>query len=103
MTQPLRVYLEAMTKYAEAMDDLSDGFGRTRQLLVDADVTRDSFGMLPESRDAAEVYAQRTSDGLDVLRAGEDVFSELAIGFREMRDGYRTDDKATADQLGGTR
>jgi hypothetical protein len=101
MTQPLRVYLDAMTRYAEAMDELSEGFGSTRQLLLDADVTEDSFGMLPESRDAARIYQQRTDGGLEVLRSGEDVFSELAIGFREMRDSYRADDVATANQFGG--
>lgn len=101
MSQPLRVHLDAMTRYAQAMDELAQGFGRTRQLLIDADVTEDSFGMLPESREAADVYEQRTNDGLEVLRSGQDVFSELAIGFREMRDSYRADDLATADQFGG--
>ena len=39
------------------------------QRLYDADVTEDSFGMLSESRESAKVYEQRTTDGLDVLKA----------------------------------
>lgn len=103
MSQPLRVHLGAMTRYAEAMEDVAERFGRTRRLLLDADVTEDSFGMLPQSRDTAEVYEERTTNGLDVLRSGEDIFSELAIAFREMRDSYQHDDQASADQFGGPR
>ena len=101
MTQPLKVYLDAMTKYADAMDDLGTAFGNTRSLLVDADVTEDSFGLLPESREAAKVYEQRTTDGLEVLRTGEDVFGELAVAFRQMRDNYQGTDHAVAQGFGG--
>ncbi|RKR89712.1 hypothetical protein BDK92_4068 [Micromonospora pisi] len=103
MSQPLKVYLDAMTRYADAMDDLSTAFGNTRSLLVDADVTEDSFGLLPESRDAAKIYEQRTTDGLGVLRTGEEVFSELGVAFRQMRDNYQAADQASADQFGGGR
>jgi hypothetical protein len=101
MTQPLKVYLDAMTRYADAMDDISTGFGNTKSLLVDADVTEDSFGMMPESRDAAKIYEQRTTDGLDVLRAGEDVFGEIGQGFRDMRDNYSGADHGAANRFGG--
>jgi hypothetical protein len=96
VTRPVRVHLDAMTRYAQAMDDLAAGFGTTRALLVDADVTEDSFGRLPESREVAASYEQRTTDGLEVLRAGEDVFGDLAVAFRQMRDNYRASDEASA-------
>jgi hypothetical protein len=99
----LKVYLDAMTRYADAMEDLADGFGRTRSGLIDADVTQDSFGMLPESRDVAKVYEQRTTDGLEVLRTGEDIFGELGVAFRQMRDNYQGSDQASANRLGGGR
>ncbi|WP_329106438.1 hypothetical protein OG792_00980 [Micromonospora sp. NBC_01699] len=101
MTQPVKVYLDAMTRYADAMQDLGTAFGSTRSLLVDADVADDSFGLLPESREVARVYEQRTTDGLEVLRTGEDVFGELAVAFRQMRDNYRGTDEAAARRLGG--
>jgi hypothetical protein len=103
MTQPLTVYLDAMTRYAEVMDDLGSGFSDTRRGLLDADVTGDSFGMLSESRDAATVYEQRTTDGLDVLKSGEDVFGDLGQAFRQMRDNYRSSDDHSAGRLGGPR
>ena len=103
MSQPLKVYLESMTRYAAAMDDLRAGFGNTRQLLVDADVTGDSFGLLPASRDVATVYEQRTTEGLDVLRTGEDVFGDMAEAFRQMRDNYHTSDEGSARRLGAGR
>lgn len=103
MSQPVKVYLESMTRYAAAMDDLSAGFGGTRQLLVDADVTGDSFGMLPASRDVAAVYEQRTTEGLDVLRTGEDVFGDMAVAFRQMRDNYHATDEGSANRLGAGR
>ncbi|SDZ36578.1 hypothetical protein SAMN05444365_111103 [Micromonospora pattaloongensis] len=103
MSQPLRVHLDAMTRYAEAMAELADGFGRTRSTLLDADVTADSFGLLPESRETAAGYEQRTTEGLEVLRAGEDVFGELAVAFRQMRDNYQGADQASAQRFGGGR
>jgi hypothetical protein len=101
LSQPLSVYLDAMTRYATAMDDMAAGFGKTRQQLVDADVTQDSFGMLSESRQAASTYEQRTTDGLEVLRTGEDVFTDLAAAFRQMRDNYQASDQSSANRLGG--
>jgi hypothetical protein len=98
--QPLKVYLDSMTRYAAAMEDLSAGFGRTRQQLVDADVTEDSFGLLDASRDAAKVYEQRTTDGLEVLATGVDVFSDMAVAFRQMRDSYQASDAEGAKRLG---
>lgn len=103
MSQPLKVYLDAMTRYADAMDDLSTAFGNTRALLVDADVTEDSLGLLPESREVAKTYEQRTTDGLEVLRTGEDVFGELGVAFRQMRDNYQASDQASAEMFGGGR
>jgi hypothetical protein len=100
VSQPVQVYLDAMSRYAAAMDELSAGFANTRRLLVDADVTGDSFGMLPESRDVAGAYEQRTTDGLEVLRAGTDVFADMAVAFRQMRDNYRTSDENSARRLG---
>jgi hypothetical protein len=99
----IRVYLDAMSRYADASDDLAEGFAATRQLLVDADVTADSFGMLPESRDIAAAYAQRCDDGLDVLNDGEDVFGDLAVGLRQMRDNYQAADISSANRSGSIR
>ncbi|MEV4760975.1 hypothetical protein AB0J86_38625 [Micromonospora sp. NPDC049559] len=101
MTQPVKVYLDAMSRFADRMEEIGTGFGDTRTLLVDADVTEDSFGMLPESRDAAKTYEQRTTDGLDVLRAGEDVFTDLGKLFRDLRDGYQGVDQAASNRFGG--
>ncbi|HEY0697297.1 MAG TPA: hypothetical protein VGD43_05750 [Micromonospora sp.] len=101
MSEPLKVHLDAMTRYATELADLSRGFADTRALLVDADVTTDSFGLLPESRDAADVYEQRTTAGLEVLRSGEDIFADLAEGFRQMRDNYSGTDQAAARRFGG--
>ena len=103
MSQPVKVYLDAMSRYAAAMDEMSAAFANTRRLLVDADVTGDSFGMLPESRDVAAVYEQRTTDGLEVLQSGVDVFADLAVAFRQMRDSYRTSDHNSARRLGAGR
>jgi hypothetical protein len=89
-----------MNRYATAMDQLSDGFEETRRRLIDADVTEDSFGMLPESRDSAEVYEQRCTVGLDTLAAGTDVFSDLAQAFREIRADYEASDKSSARKFG---
>jgi hypothetical protein len=100
LSQPLSVYLDAMTRYARAMDDLAGGFGKTRQRLVDSDVTEDSFGMLSASREAASTYEQRTTDGLEVLRTGEDVFTDLGDAFHQMRDNYAASDQASAGRLG---
>jgi hypothetical protein len=101
VSQPLRIHLDAMTRYADRMEELAQGFGGTRSGLIDADVTADSFGLLPESREVAGVYQQRTTDGLEVLRAGEDVFGDLAVAFRQMRDNYRGADEAAAKRYGG--
>jgi hypothetical protein len=100
LSQPLKVYLDAMTRYATAMDDLGTDFADTRRRLVDADVTEDSFGMLSESRDVAEVYRQRTTDGLETLNTGTDVFGDMAVAFRQMRDNYQASDQGSADRLG---
>jgi len=102
LSQPLRVYLDAMTRYADAMDDLSTDFANTRRQLVDADVTEDSFGMLSESRDVAEVYQQRTTEGLETLNAGTDVFGDMAVAFRQMRDNYHASDQGSANRLGAS-
>jgi hypothetical protein len=97
----IKVYLDAITKYADAMDRLGEDFGRTKQRLYDADVTEDSFGMLSESREAAKIYEQRTTDGLDVLKAGEDIFSGIADAFNQLRTNYEQTDKNLAGQIGG--
>lgn len=102
MSQPLKVHLDAMSRYADAMQDLASNVAATRRLLVDADVTGDSFGLLPESREAAGVYEQRTTDGLEVLRTGEDVFGDLAQAFRQMRDNYRASDDESSRRFGDT-
>jgi len=99
----IRIYLDAMTRYADACDDLSEGFDTTRRLLVDADVTADSFGLLQESGDIANTYEQRCTDGLDTLRSGVDVFSDLAVALRQMRDNYQTADTTSADRSGSIR
>jgi hypothetical protein len=99
VSQPLKVHLDAMSRYADAMADLSADFAATRRFLVDADVTEDSFGMLPESRDAATVYEQRTTEGLDILRTGEDVFDGLGQAFKQMRDNYRDSDTGSGNRV----
>jgi predicted kinase len=103
MSDDLRVHLEALSRYADAVEDLAERFGAVRRLLADADVTEDSFGLLSESREAGRVYRERCTDGLDVLRAGEDVFGDLAVGFRQMRDNYRAADAVSSQRLEGTR
>ncbi|MCO8269358.1 hypothetical protein M1L60_02000 [Actinoplanes sp. TRM 88003] len=100
MGQPVQVYLDSLSRYAAAMDELNASFDTTRRLLVEADVTEDSFGLLPDSRDCAEVYEQRTTDGLDTLTCGADAFSDLSDAFRELREGYELTDQAAADRLG---
>jgi hypothetical protein len=97
----IKVYLDAMTKYADAMDKLGEDFGATKQRLYDADVTEDSFGMLSESREAATIYEQRTTDGLDVLKAGEETCAVLADAFRQIRDNYLGTDEDLATRIGG--
>jgi hypothetical protein len=92
-----------MSRYAAAMEDLSSSFAETRRLLVDADVTEDSFGMLSDSRDCAEVYEQRCTVGLEVLQAGTDAFLDLAQAFRELREDYEASDQSAANTLGGGR
>jgi hypothetical protein len=103
MSQPLQVHLEALSRYASAMDELSARFAETRAQLVGADVTEDSFGLLPESREAATVYEERTTEGLAVLSGGEDVFGELAVAFRQIRDNYRGSDQSSAARFGAGR
>ncbi|GIH08700.1 hypothetical protein Rhe02_67670 [Rhizocola hellebori] len=97
----IKVYLDAMTKYADAMDKLGEDFGATKQRLYDADVTEDSFGMLSESREAAKIYEQRTTDGLDVLKAGEETCAGLADAFRQLRTNYEGTDQDLATRIGG--
>lgn len=99
----IKVYLDAMGRYADASDDLSEGFAEVRRLLVDANVTADSFGLLQESGDIADTYEQRCTDGLDVLDKGTDVFSELADAMRQMRDNYHNADQTSAQRTGGAR
>ena len=103
MSQPVQVHLDAMSRYAAVMDEVSASVANTRRLLIDADVTADSFGMLPESRDVAAAYEQRCTDGLGVLRSGADVFADMAVAFRQMRDNYRASDENSARRLGGGR
>jgi hypothetical protein len=103
VTEQLKVHLDAMSRYAEAMDDLAASFARTKGTLLDADVTADSFGLLSESRDAAGVYEQRTTDGLAVLRTGEEVFGDLGQAFRQLRDNYHSSDSASSGRFGGGR
>lgn len=97
----LKVYLDAITKYADAMDRLGEDFGTTKQKLYDADVTEDSFGMLSESREAAKIYEQRTTDGLDVLKSGEDIFAGISDAFNQLRGNYEGTDTNLAGQVGG--
>lgn len=99
MGQPIGVYLDALSRYSAAMDELSASFESTRGFLVDADVTEDSFGLLPDSRDCAQVYEQRTTDGLETLRNGADAFSDLSQAFRELREDYERTDEAAASRV----
>jgi len=59
--------------------------------------------LLPASRDVATVYEQRTTEGLEVLRTGEDVFGDMAEAFRQMRDNYHASDGGSARRLGAGR
>jgi hypothetical protein len=99
----VRVHLDALSRYAEAAEQIANRFVAVRRSLADADVTDDSFGLLSESREAGRIYEQRCTDGLGVLSAGEDVFGDLALAFRQMRNGYRRADDASARRLDGTR
>lgn len=102
MADPIALSLEALDKYSAAVDKLGDDFGSTRQRLYDADVTEDSFGMLDASREIAEVYDQRTTDGLDALQATEDLFVALSDAFKELRKAYEDVDVHNANNMGGS-
>jgi hypothetical protein len=103
MPEDVRVHLEALSRYADAAAELAVRFAGMRRHLTDADVAADSFGLLSESREAGQLYEQRCSDGLDVLAAGEDVFGDLAVAFRQMRHSYHASDETAARRLEGTR
>lgn len=95
----VRVQLDALTQYADAAERLGEDFVTTTQRLYDADVTEDSFGMLPQSREVATTYEERTTDGLDALRAGDEVFTALADAFREIHRGYQSTDTSLSDRM----
>jgi hypothetical protein len=102
MADPIALSLDALEKYAGAVDKLGDDFGSTRQRLYDADVTEDSFGMLDASREIAEVYEQRTTDGLDALESSEELFVALSDAFKELRKAYEDVDVHNAKNMGGS-
>lgn len=96
MGDQFSVQLDALSHYAAVADGIAGDMTDARRALVDADVTGDSFGMLPQSRDTHGVYERRCTDGLDVLDAGHEVFTALAEAFRGIRDGYDRSDRSSA-------
>jgi hypothetical protein len=100
-TDTTKVALQALTAYKSAAQDVSEGFERARQALVDADVTSDSFGLLQESQGIHTKYAERCDDGLSVLRDGRDVFEALGDAMDTIREAYRGADTASAQRFGG--
>jgi hypothetical protein len=96
-----KVALQALSTYSQTAVDISDGFERARQALVDADVHSDSFGLLQESQGIHGKYTERCDDGLTVLRDGRDVFEALADAMDLIRDAYRGADTAAAHRFGG--
>lgn len=101
MTNPIDLSLDALEKYASVAEKIGDDFGTTRQRLYDADVTEDSFGMLDASREIAEIYDERTTDGLDALKSTEELFVALGDAFKELRKAYEGVDVHNANQFGG--
>lgn len=93
MTQPMSVQLDALTSYAQAAAAISQGCSDIRSSLGCADVTDDSFGLLPESREVAETYATWTDDGLTALRDGVDVFRDISDAMRQVRKNYEGADE----------
>ncbi|NUT31995.1 MAG: hypothetical protein HOV79_02865 [Hamadaea sp.] len=102
MTDPTKVALQALSAYGQSATQVADGFERALRSLVDADVQRDSFGLLPESQGVHTQYAERCDDGLTVLRDGRDVFDALADAMETIRDAYRDADQAAAQRYGGS-
>lgn len=101
MTDTTKVALQALTSYKKASQDVSDGFERARQALIDADVTSDSFGLLQESQGIHSQYTERCTDGLNVLKDGRDVFDALCDAMDTIREAYSSADSAAAQRFGG--
>ena len=100
-TDTTKVALQALSTYKQAAQDVSDGFERARQALVDADVSSDSFGLLQESQGIHGKYTERCDDGLSVLKDGRDVFDALTDAMDTIRQAYTSADGAAAQRFGG--
>jgi hypothetical protein len=96
-----KIALQALSTYKQASQDVSDGFERARQSLIDADVSGDSFGLLQESQGIHAKYTERCDDGLNVLKDGRDVFDALCDAMDTIRDAYRNADTAASQRFGG--
>jgi hypothetical protein len=71
--------------------------------LIDAGVTQDSFGMLPQSHETHKAYDERCRDGLDLLGGGRKVFAALGDVFRDIRVRYETSDAHAVNRAEGAR
>ena len=100
-TDTTKVALQALSTYKQASQDVSDGFERARQALIDADVSSDSFGLLQESQGIHDKYTERCDDGLSVLKDGRDVFDALCDAMDTIRNAYSSADTAASQRFGG--
>jgi hypothetical protein len=100
-TDTTKVALQALSTYKQASQDVSDGFERARQALIDADVSGDSFGLLQESHGIHTKYTERCDDGLNVLKDGRDVFDALCDAMDTIRAAYNSADTAASQRFGG--
>ncbi|MGC9668255.1 hypothetical protein ACNTMW_17080 [Planosporangium sp. 12N6] len=101
MSDEVSVQLDALTEYARVADQIASAMEGARAALVDAGVTVDSFGMLPESREVHTAYDERCRDGLDLLSGGGEVFSALGDVFRDIRVRYETSDAHAVNRAEG--
>jgi uncharacterized membrane-anchored protein YhcB (DUF1043 family) len=89
MTQPLEVYYEDFTAYAATLDKLSKDFAKIRQSLSASGVEADSFGLLQESGEVDEEYAEATRVSLETVDDCVDTFTDTADIIRLLREDYR--------------
>lgn len=99
VTQPLKVTYEDFTGYAGTLDGLSNDFAELRRTLSDMGVESDSFGLLQESGDVDEEYAESTRASLETVDDCTDVFRDTADIMRLLREDYQHRDKQAATQI----
>jgi hypothetical protein len=101
VSDTVKIALQALSTYKQAAADVSEGFVRARQSLVDANVSSDSFGLLQESQGIDTAYNTRCDDGLSVLNDGRDVFDALSDAMETIQKAYSSADNAASQRFGG--